>query len=83
MGIIEVCLCRGAVAVKIPAKVRPISDCAPLYLVDDRIPGTATMGDGEIMKVVLVRESGHVHWETPEGRPLERIVQFFDYDPPS
>lgn len=65
---------------KVKAVVVSMSNCSPL-LMDDEVPGTATLGDGTTVKAVLSRKQGHVEYLTPEGGPLNLIVKFFDYDP--
>lgn len=65
---------------KIKAVVVPMANCSPLLL-DDEIPGTATLGDGSEIKAILSRKKGMVEYLTPEREPLNLIVKFFDYDP--
>lgn len=67
---------------RVKAKVKSITRCAPLFM-EREVSGVATMGNGETMKAVLVRENGMVKYQTPEGAPLKRMVKFFDYDPPN
>jgi hypothetical protein len=64
----------------VKAVIVPIANCSPLLL-DDEVPGTATLGDGSQVPAILSRKKGMVDYLTPKGEPLNLIVKFFDYDP--